>query len=476
MIEVNPNSWEAQQLLLRGMVALSRAEQQGIRIDMDTLRSTKMLAINKMQSLESEFKESRFYRDWVKSTTSPINIYSNDQLQNFLYNVKGIDSPKLTKKSQKGSTDKDTLTKLSKKYNDLSFYENRNKWKKLFDVMDGFERETVDGFMHPFFNLHTTKTFRSSSDSPNFQNIPIRDDVIGPLCRGIIFPRKGHRLLEADFKSIEVGISACYNKDPNLLKYVSDFSTDMHRDMAQQIFLIDKFDKKIHAHSHLRKAAKNGFVFPQFYGDYYKNNAIHLAEKWCSLPEGKWKSGQGIDMIGWEPKFNKFHISDHLINKGITSYNKFEEHLKKIEDHFWNVRFAQYKRWKEKWYNEYLKNGYVDLYTGFRCYGPMDKKQVTNYPVQGAAFHCLLLSFIEVDRISQKEKWNTKLIGQIHDSMILDVDPNEFDHVVETIQYVTSVWLPKQFPWIIVPVVVEMEACEINASWATKEELKINAA
>ena len=49
------------------------------------------------------------------------------------------------------------------------------KLKKVRDTyLDAFLREQVDGYLHPFFSLHTVKTFRSSSERINFQNIPKR--------------------------------------------------------------------------------------------------------------------------------------------------------------------------------------------------------------------------------------------------------------------------------------------------------------
>jgi DNA polymerase I-like protein with 3'-5' exonuclease and polymerase domains len=53
----------------------------------------------------------------------------------------------------------------------------------------------------------------------------------------------------------------------------------------------------------------------------------------------------------------------------------------------------------------------------------MGHDDVTNYPIQGSAFHCLLWAFNETDRIMRKDKWDTRLLGQVHDSMLLDVNP-----------------------------------------------------
>jgi len=299
----------------------------------------------------------------------------------------------------------------------------------------------------------------NSSSEPNFQNIPKRDKESMKICRQALYPRPGHLLLEADYSSLEVRISACYSNDPKLIQYVTDPTTDMHRDMAQQIFMISHFNPSNPEHKTLRFTAKNGFVFPQFYGDWYKTCALYMATLTQLPRKGKWKNGQGIPL-------GKGTLSDHLIAKGVTSINDFINHIKRIEQDFWEVRFPVYSKWKDRWYGKYLRVGYVDLKTGFRCYGPMSRNDVINYPVQGAAFHCLLKSFILMDEIIQRERWKTKLIGQIHDSMILDVCPDELEKVVKTIQEVTCERLKREWNWISVPLSVGIDVTEINGSWA----------
>jgi DNA polymerase-1 len=332
--------------------------------------------------------------------------------------------------------------------------------------LDGFAREQVNGYLHPFFNLHLARTYRSSANNPNLQNIPIRDDESMQVCRRALFARPGHLLLEIDFKGIEVAVNACYNKDPNLIRYVSDLKTDMHGDMAKQIFMIDDFSKKIHDHKVLRDTAKGAFIFAQFYGDYYKNCAINIVSNWCKLPQTRWKAGQGIP-------FGDGTISDHLISKGIKSFDAFEDHLKVIEDDFWGVRFAGYAEWKERWWKTYLKYGYIDTLTKFRCSGVMGRNDVTNYPAQGSAFHCLLWCFTELTNIMIKEKWDSRLIGQIHDSMIWDVNKDELAHVIQTAKRVTEVDLLNHWDWIIVPMNVEMELTEVDHPWSDKKKYEL---
>jgi len=463
-MNINPRTKEAYQLFHQGILALSRAEQAGLRVDVTYIEKKKAFLTKKIEHLEDRFKQTNFFRHWQHSIKGKVNINSNAQLSAFLYTVKKIEIEKETDSGQ-GATDYEALRQMNiPELNDLL---EIRKLKKVRDVyLDGFLREQVDGYTHPSFNLHLPVTYRSSSDHPNFQNIPARDEESMQICRRAIFPRPGHQFLEVDFKSIEVAVGACYHKDSNMLKYLNDPKSDMHADVAKQVFLIDSLDRSVPEHEVLRQAAKNGFVFPEFYGDYYKNCATNVACKWGKLGKNRWKAGEGI-------KMPTDTLSDHLINKGIKSLSNFEDHLKKIEKDFWKNRFSEYADWKDRWCRIYRKYGYIDLLTGFRCSGIMNEKELVSYPIQGAAFHCLLFSFIQLDEAMTVEKWDTRLVGQVHDNSILDVNPSELEYIAKTIKQITTKQLPHKWPWIIVPMEVKMEVCPIDGSWAEKTKYKI---
>lgn len=458
-MQCHPNTLKAYELFHEGTFALFRAEQAGLRIDLDYVEKKSKHLDRQINRLEQKLKDSQFFKDWQKSTKTKINLNSGKQLGKFLYEVKGLKPPKETKGGD-GSTDDKALKQLN--IPELDDFLEIKKLKKLRDTyLLGFTREQIDGYIHPFFNLNLAQTFRSSSDSPNFQNLPKRDEEAMKIVRSAICARPGHQLMEADFSGIEVRSNACINKDRNLIKYVCDPSTDMHRDMAMQIFKIKKFNKKTDGHSALRQAAKNAFVFPEFYGSWYKNCADGLACTWGGLPKTKWKAGMGIEYDGK-------YLSDHLINNKIDSYSQFTEHLKEVEWDFWHNRFPEYDAWKERWWRQYQKTGYFDIPTGFRCAGLMDRKQVCNYPGQGSAFHCLLWSLIQLDKIQIAEKWDTRIVGQIHDSIVLDVNPDEKEYVKETIHSILTKELPMAFKWIIVPMEIEITEFSVDGSWADK--------
>jgi len=458
-MDIHPKTADAYRLLHEGTLALARAERQGIRLDTDYIQKQRHRLSKRIELLEAKFKRSNFYKRWYHSIgNKDPNIYSNAQLSHYLYKVKKL-SPLGETTSGQGATDENALTQLNiPELNDIL---QIRKLKKIRDTyLEGFAREAVDGVLHPFFNLHLVKTFRSSSDRPNFQNIPKRDKEAMQIVRKSLYPRKGHQLMEIDYSSLEVRIAQIYHQDPVMLKYITDPTTDMHRDMAMQIFILKHFDKTIPEHKTLRYMAKNGFVFPQFYGDFYKSCAYNIANNHLELPNGKWKKGMGIAMP-------EGHISDHLIANGIRSIDHFIEHIKAIETDFWQNRFKVYAKWKDQWFAKYIKRGYVDLKTGFRCSGVMSRNDSINYPIQGAAFHCLLKSFIMADHIIQVEKLKSRLVGQIHDSMILDVHPSEVEHIAHVVHNVTCSQLLKEWPWITVPLEVEMDLGGIDESWVS---------
>lgn len=464
---------DAYNLLHQGSVALARAELHGIRVDVDYCNAEIERLGRKLRQYERRFKASDLAKEWRRRFGAKTSFGSSTQLQTMLYDVMGIKPTKLTS-SGKGSTDEEVLRRID--IPGLQYLLRSRKIKKIRDTyLKAFLREQVDGVLHPSFSLHTVSTYRSSSQNPNFQNIPKRDKEAMRICRRALIPRPGHQLVEIDFSGLEVSIAACYHKDPEMLRYLNDPGSDMHSDIAMQAYLLDPYKdkikeagsiKRIKELAVLRGAAKNGFVFPEFYGDFYAPCAVYMACNWGELPEGRWRPGQGIPMPDGD------RLSDHLIRQGIKSLDDYIEHIRDLEDDFWGRRFRVYAKWRKRWFHRYQRNGYFDMYTGFRCKGVMTRNEAINYPVQGAAFHCLLWTFIETDRVSQEEGWDTRLVGQIHDAMVLDVLPDELDHVVSTVRRISCQELPKAWEWIIVPLDVEVEVTPVDGSWADMEPYK----
>ncbi len=443
-------------LIHQGAIALGKVESQGIRIDEGYLVRAIEETDEKIEELSESLHKSDVMKAWIKKYQSATKLGSRVQLAWVLTNHLGMVFEKTSKGQDK--TDESALAESHHPF--VKDYLQLIKLKKAVNTyLRGIQKETVNGFLYPFFNLHRVRTFRSSSDSPNFQNMPVRDPEIGSLVRRAFIPRKGCVLMEADYSSIEVRIAACYHRDPVMLAYINDTSKDLHRDMAAECYLLSKSEVT----GEIRYFGKNQFVFPQFYGSWY-----------VSCAEALWDSAKGLKTA------SGISLRKHLQSKGIRTLGVWErgvkprkgtflKHLQEVEDVFWGRRFRVYRDWRRSWYESYQKRGFIDLLSGFRCRGFMRKNEVVNYAVQGSAFHCLLWSLIQlVMRDLPRTNLRSLIVGQIHDSVVGDVPIDEVEDYEALLQEVMTVRLKEAWKWIITP--MDIEFSRYPEAWDKKAE------
>lgn len=222
----------------------------------------------------------------------------------------------------------------------------------------------------------------------------------------------------------------------------------MHRDNTCDLWLIPP-EQVVKM---LRFYTKNQWTFPQFYGDYYGSCGPNLWE--VCINKEKFKLADGQPLV------------DHIYSKGIRDVKTFTEHCQKVEDKMWNERFKVFTEWKKKVNDFYIEHGYVETYLGFRYTGLMDRKQTTNYPIQGTAFHILLWSINKIQKFIEKEKLRSYLCGQIHDSCIFQWHPDERDFLLDEMKKICSQDVLKEFEWINVPFNIDVELSDIDGNFA----------
>lgn len=462
MIRIEANRKEGYQLLHHGAIELARVEANGIRIDVDRLQHTKHDLNRRIRDLRTELEKDDVWKRWRKRFGYKANITSRDQLATILHGELGFEVQERTE-SGKPSTDEEALQKIDHPF--VAPLVRMLKYEKaLGTFLKGIEKEVVGDRLHPMFNLHIARTYRSSSDSPNFQNFPVRDKEVSQIIRSHFIPSKGSVLVENDFKGIEVSVAACYHEDPNFISYITTPGKDMHRDMAAQLYCL----KPSQVSKEARYGAKNKFVFPQFYGDFYVSCARAL---WEWIEKGELKGPDGASLFK--------HLKHHgICERGACDAEQepfegtFEHHVKEVENDFWNNRFMVYGKWRKDWYRAYLDKGFFDTFTGFRIHGSFSRNSVTNYPIQGSAFHCLLWSLIRVNRTLARYRMKSMVVGQIHDSLIGDVKVGELRDYLEIVEQVTTVDLLDHYKWLVVPLTIEYEICPSNGSWFDKREVR----
>jgi uracil-DNA glycosylase family 4 len=446
-----------------GVLALGTAEAEGFNLIEGYFEANTEKIRKEISDLEAELLSSDEAKTFRKNTGRTFKFGNNRDLEEMLYEIIGV---KLDKKTASGARAKDAEVLISMKHSWTDKLLELNKLKKVEGTYFGqINREAIYDKIHTFYYLHTTRTSRSSSGSPNWQNIPKRDPIAKNYIRKGVCAPEGQHLFEADYGSLEVRVAACYTKDPKLISYILDPSTDMHRDSALEIFdmsknTYDSIDKKLA--KVVRFHAKNGFVFANFYGSSYRSCAKTL-----------WKVAPDIIIEKSELASKKdMNLADHLRYRGFRKYEEYEEHIKEVVDVFWK-KFSTFRKWQKDTEAFYNKHKYVENYLGFRRRGPLGHNEIINTAIQGTAFMCLLWAFNRLDDIQTAEGWQSRLRGQIHDSIIGSLEPSEYAYVLSTIKNVMEIELREAYKWINVPMVAEFEISPINGTWADLEGVEI---
>jgi hypothetical protein len=238
-----------------------------------------------------------------------------------------------------------------------------------------------------------------------------------------------------------------------MIKYLKS-GEDMHIYFTEKVCML-KWDDLVRlqgskdAAKAVRQDCKGDAVFSEFYGSYWRQVAVDL----------------------WED-MKRHNLIDHLKSQGVKTYRDFEKHIEEFETDMWDNQFPVYKEWRIKQYKDYQKKGYVDLLTGFRAYGPMSRNNSFNTPVQGAAYHVLQWYMNQVRKVLENPKKfkDTYQITQIYDALVNDVSSAEEDMLDYVVWYWGTQKVMEQFPWIIVPLVIEKERSEINGNWGNMSE------
>lgn len=268
-----------------------------------------------------------------------------------------------------------------------------------------------DGCVHTNFNTYFAATGRLSSDNPNLQNFPKRDDEAAEVRRSIAAP-PGCFIISADYGQIEARVIAMFTRDEVFCKALWE-RYDVHMEWAERIayaypkriggkkFLKDKVVMK-----KLRTDIKNQWTFPLFFGASTKSASGYLG-----IPE---------DVV-------------------IPLYDEFWEQFSGAAD------------WQEEQLAFYRERGYVECLTGRRRRGPLSVNKVYNSPVQGTAAEIVLDAMC---RLSETGDPELQPEINIHDDLtFLRVREDRVDDIAEK---VLGHMLDVPFGWVNVPITVEL--------------------
>ena len=360
---------------------LTVMECEGINLDTDFLGKLSKGLSSDIQKLEKAIFEA---------AGETFNLASPKQLGPILFEkLKLVDKPKKTKTGQY-STAEDVLSYLAKDHPIVSDILDWRSLQKLQNTyVDALPKEInpKTGRVHTIFNQAVAATGRLSSNNPNLQNIPIRTER-GQQVRKAFIPRdENHILMAADYSQIELRIIAALSKDEGMVSAFQN-NEDIHAATAAKVFGVPPEEVTREQRSNA-KTVNFGIIY-------------------------------GVSAFGLSQQTNLNRAeSKELIETYYATYPKLRAY---IHD---QIDFAR-------------DHGYVATVLGRRRYlkdinsqnaivrGAAERNAV-NAPIQGSAADIIKLAMIAIQKRLRQEKWNSKMLLQVHDELVFDVPKSEVD-------------------------------------------------
>lgn len=239
-----------------------------------------------------------------------------------------------------------------------------------------------DGILHPNFNQTVARTARLSSTNPNFQNQPKSNKF--PVRKCVVSRFENGKVCEIDFSGLEFRVAGQLSQDRQIIDDISS-GKDVHKQTATIINQIpeERVTKQ------LRSEAK-AFTFAPLYGGMGMAEEPHIRayfQEYFNIYKG---------LKVWHSS-----LMDGVLQDGLVKTPSGREFF-----------FPNTKR---------LKNGRVTNATA-----------IVNYPVQSFATGDIVpLSCIRALRYFREHNLNSKIILTVHDSIVVDVFPDEMSKVKE---------------------------------------------
>lgn len=355
---------------------LAQMEWVGVRVDLERVRD---LAEDFGRRIEAVARE--VYR--LAGCT--FNINSTHQLQEVLFDKLGLPARHRTKTGY--STSAEALEELRAVHPVVDkILEHRTLVKLKGTYLDGMPAlvNPDTGRVHTTFNQAVTATGRLSSNDPNLQNIPVRDEL-GRRIRQVFVSEEGWVLLSGDYSQIELRLLAHVSGDPGLVEAFRN-GEDIHRRTASEVFGVppDRVTPEMRSRA---KAVNFGIVY-------------------------------GISEFGLAQQLG---ISRGEAREYITSYF---------------LRYPGVRRWIDEVLAAARAQGFVTTLMGRRRLLPtilsrnpqergFAERTAINTPLQGSAADIIKLAMVNLHRELSSRGMRARIILQVHDELILEVPREE---------------------------------------------------
>ena len=369
---------------------LAAMEKEGIRVDVDFLKSLSSELGNDIQKLESTIYEI---------AGEKFNLASPKQLGDILFDKLKIGGAKQKKtKTGQYATGEEILNYL---VNEHEIVKAILDWRQLVKLQNTYvdalpnQVDPVTQRIHTDYMQTVAATGRLSSNNPNLQNIPIRTERGRQIRKAFIARDENYTLVSADYSQIELRIIAALSGEENMIQSFQK-NEDIHKATASKVFNIPLEEVTREQRSHAKTVN---------FGIIYGVSAFGLSNQ-TSLSRAE---------------------SAALIEAYYQTYPSLKTYINN------QIQFAR-------------ENGYVQTILGRRRYlkdinsqnaivrGGAERNAV-NAPIQGSAADIIKIAMINIHEKLTVGNWKSKMLLQVHDELVFDVHQSELEKIKPLIKH-----------------------------------------
>jgi len=364
---------ESQKVEIPFINTLLAMEKEGIELD------TKFLEIF---SVDVKVTLEDLTKNIYELAGTEFNINSPKQLGTILFET--LELPKGKKTKTGYSTNESVLSSLKDSHPIITLLLEYREVHKLYstyiDPLIKLANKDSKSRIHTSFVQTGTATGRLSSKNPNLQNIPVRTKL-GSKIREAFVAGKGKKLIGIDYSQIELRLLAHFSQDSILVDSFKN-DKDIHLQTAVALFGEEEASSK--------RAIAKTVNFGLLYG---------MGQKKLS------------DTLGITTKEAK-----SIIEKYFESFPSVRQYFRSIVDNS-----------KEFGYVETLlkRRRYFDYINATPMFRAAYERESVNSLFQGSASDLIKLSMNEIQNVIKDEKLEAKMLLQIHDELIFEVDENQ---------------------------------------------------
>ena len=365
---------------------LSIIERNGAKIDVEMLEEYSAELSKKINSLSKEA---------YALAGQEFNLDSPKQLVEILFNKQKLPVLQKTPKGQP-STNEAILQRLAEEYplpKIIIQYRTLAKLKSTYtDSLTKLENEATKR-IHTSYHQAVTSTGRLSSANPNLQNIPIKTPE-GRKIREAFIPEEGNSILSVDYSQIELRIMAHLSKDSSLCDaFLANL--DVHSATAADVFDVDLKDVT----NDQRRAAK----------------AINFGLMY------------GMSAFGLTKQINVSRAeAQTYLDEYFKKYKGVETYMQNIRDQAKKDLFVETIMGR--------KLHVADINSSnFRVRSAAERAAI-NAPLQGSAADIIKVAMINIQNWIFAKKPPIKMIMQVHDELIFEVQAENADILTEEVK------------------------------------------